>query len=465
MADRLALVTGASGYVGAQLVPALLDAGWRVRVLARTPGKLDAAWRDRVEVVEGDASERTDLDAALSGVDVAYYLLHSMDGRGDFVTRDRRLARSFAAAARAAGIGRLVYLSGLHPRDVALSEHLASRVEVGAILLRSGVPTAVLQAAVVLGSGSASFLMLRHLTERLPIAFGPKWLRNRVQPISIDDVVHYLVRAADLPSEVNRTFDIGMDEVLSYVDMMKRYATVTGLRPRVMGIVPVLTPALASHWVGLITPVPSAVAKPLVGSLVHDAIVDEDDARHVLGEPDGGLTGFDRAVRLATRDTDPKRWGRTATAVGAGVVAAAVVGSLFTDPRSAWYTRLAKPAWQPPAAAFPIAWTTLYAAIWAASSATISELADDGRPEKSKAFAKALAANLVLNAAWSGLFFRAHALKASTAGAALLAASSADLVRRAAASRPANAAALSAYAAWTTFATALSGEVARLNER
>lgn len=460
--ERTALVTGASGYVGGRLVPALLDAGWRVRVLVRTPDRLKTDWRDRVEVVAGDAESADDVRRALTGVDVAYYLLHSMDGRGDYRTRDRRLATTFADAARTVGVRRLVYLSGLHPQG-KLSDHLASRVEVGQILLDSGVPTAVLQAGVVLGAGSASFDMLRHLTERLPAAVGPRWLRNRIQPIAVDDVIHYLVRAADLPPEVNRTIDVGSDEVLTYLEMMRRYAKVAGLGPRLVGTVPVLSPWLASHWVGVVTPVPAGIAKPLVGSLIHDAVKREDDARTLLGDPPGGPKGFDEAVRLATESIDPKRWGRTLARVGAGVVVTAVAGSLLTEPNSAWYRGLRKPAWQPPAIAFPVVWTGLYALITVAATATSADLEERGRDAEAADFRRALALNLVLNAGWSGLFFRARNLPLATAGAAVLAGSSVDLARRGASTGPGKGAALGAYAAWCMFATALSAAVARRN--
>lgn len=460
--ERTALVTGASGYVGGRLVPALLDAGWRVRVLVRTPDRLKTDWRDRVEVVAGDAESADDVRRALTGVDVAYYLRHSMDGRGDYRTRDRRLATTFADAARTVGVRRLVYLSGLHPQG-KLSDHLASRVEVGQILLDSGVPTAVLQAGVVLGAGSASFDMLRHLTERLPAAVGPRWLRNRIQPIAVDDVIHYLVRAADLPPEVNRTIDVGSDEVLTYLEMMRRYAKVAGLGPRLVGTVPVLSPWLASHWVGVVTPVPAGIAKPLVGSLIHDAVKREDDARTLLGDPPGGPKGFDEAVRLATESIDPKRWGRTLARVGAGVVVTAVAGSLLTEPNSAWYRGLRKPAWQPPAIAFPVVWTGLYALITVAATATSADLEERGRDAEAADFRRALALNLVLNAGWSGLFFRARNLPLATAGAAVLAGSSVDLARRGASTGPGKGAALGAYAAWCMFATALSAAVARRN--
>lgn len=464
MPTRTALVTGATGYVGALLVPALLDAGLTVRVFARSPEKLDPEWSDRVEVAEGDAEAAGDVRSALDGVDVGYYLLHSMDPDGDFRARDRRLAQTFAHAAREAGVGRLIYLSGLHPNG-ELSEHLASRVEVGDILLDSGVPTAVIQAGVVLGDGSASFDMLRHLTERLPVAVGPKWLKNRIQPIAANDVVHYLVRAADLDPSVNRTIDVGMDEQLTYLEMMRRYASVTGLLPRLVGTVPVLTPNLASLWVGLVTPVDSSIARPLVGSLVHDAVKHEDDAATLLGDPPGGPMGFDVAVREATSTVDPKRWSRTLLQVGGQVAACALAGSLFSNPESAWYKSIRKPAWQPPKLAFPVVWTALYGVITVATTSAIVDLEEGGEHEEADGLRKALAVNLALNAGWSGLFFRSKNPPLATAGAAALAASSADLTRRGAKAGPGKAIGLGAYAAWCTFATALSAQIVRLNPR
>ena len=295
-----ALVTGATGYIGGLLVPRLLDDGWTVRVLTRSSERLRGRdWIDRVEVVEGDATSADDLRRALAGTDVAYYLLHSMDGHGDLARRDRQLAEGFVAAASEAGVGRIVYLGGLHPEGADLSVHLASRVEVGQVLLDGPVPAAVLQAAVVLGDGSVSFDMLRYLTERLPVMVAPRWLRNRIQPIAVDDALHYLVGAASLPAEVNRTFDIAGPEVLTYEQMIQRFAAVTGLRRRLVLRVPVLTPWLASHWVGLITPVDAGVAKPLVGSLVHEVVRREEDLDDLVGVPEGGLLGFDDAVRRA----------------------------------------------------------------------------------------------------------------------------------------------------------------------
>lgn len=294
------LVTGATGYIGSRLVPVLLDAGLKVRVLTRSADRLRARrWADDVEVVEGDATSRQDLDRALEGIDVAYYLLHSMDGKDDFEQRDRDLARTFGLAAQGAGVGRIVYLSGLHPDGGHLSPHLASRVEVGDLLMASGVPTVVLQAAIIIGSGSASFEMLRHLTRKLPVMVTPKWVNNRIQPIAIADVLHYLVGAATVEGDVNRTFDVGGPEVLTYREMIQGFARVAGLRERAIRTVPVLTPGLASHWVGLVTPVPSGIAKPLVGSLIHEVVCQEDDIDDVVGPPRGGKTAFDDAVRAA----------------------------------------------------------------------------------------------------------------------------------------------------------------------
>lgn len=305
--SRLALVTGATGYIGGRLTPRLLDEGWRVRVLTRDAANVaNRPWADRVEIAEGDAGSAEDMTRASRDVEVVYYLLHSMEGGGDFAERDRDMARTVGAAARAAGVDRIVYLSGLHP-DGQLSTHLASRVEVGQELLDSGVPTAVLQAAVVVGSGSASFEMLRHLTRRLPAMIAPKWLSNRIQPIAVRDVLHYLVAAAELDPGHSRTFDIGGPDVLTYREMIMRYAQISGLRRRLVITVPVLTPELASLWIGLVTPVPTGIARPAVGSLVHDVICQEQDLAGLVGEPEGGGMPFEDAVReaLAGDHADP----------------------------------------------------------------------------------------------------------------------------------------------------------------
>ncbi len=305
---QLALVTGSTGYIGGRLIPALLDAGFRVRALARHPERLhDRPWRDRVEVVAGDADDDDDLRTALADVDVAYYLIHALGTGTRFGDRDRGTAKSFARAAAEAELGRIVYLGGLFPDGEELSPHLSSRKEVGDILMASGVPTTVLRAAVILGSGSASFEMLRYLTERLPVMVTPKWLDNRIQPIAVRDVLRYLVGSAHLPATVSRAFDIGGPDVFTYREMMQRYALVAGLPRRRITTLPLLTPSLSSHWVGLVTPVPNSIARPLVDSLIHEVVCKERDIDEYVAVPAEGLTGFDRAVELALariRDVD-----------------------------------------------------------------------------------------------------------------------------------------------------------------
>lgn len=318
------LVTGATGYIGGRLVPQLLGADKQVRVLVRHPERIrDHEWAGQVEVHVGDASRDADLSHALADVDVAYYLLHSMGDAGrtsSFEAVEEQTALAFGRLARRAGVGRIVYLGGLLPLTVPrdqLSPHLRSRARVGEILRNSGVPTAELRAAVILGSGSASFEMLRYLTERLPVMVTPRWVDNRVQPIAIRDVLRYLVAAADLPHDVNRSFDIGGPEVLTYRQMMQRYAAVAGLKPRAIVQVPVLSPRLSSHWVGLVTPVPRGIARPLVESLRHEVVCSENDITRVLPLPPEGLIGFDAAVALALRrirDHDVEtRWSDAST--------------------------------------------------------------------------------------------------------------------------------------------------------
>ncbi|MFJ4682164.1 SDR family oxidoreductase [Streptomyces sp. NPDC088789] len=297
------LVTGASGHIGGRLVPELLDAGHRVRCLVRTPAKLrDLPWADRVEIVRGDVTDAEAVAGAMDGIDVAYYLVHSLGGGAGFEEKDRAAARVFGDQARRTGVGRLVYLGGLTPPSVPereLSPHLRSRAEVGNILLASGVPTAVLRAAVIIGSGSASFEMLRYLTERLPVMVTPRWVRTRIQPIAVRDVLRLLTGCARLPRDVNRAFDIGGPEVLTYLDMMRRYAAVAGLPRRLIVPVPVLTPGLSSHWVGLVTPVPAAIARPLTESLRHEVVCAENDIERYVPSPPGHPLGVDRAVTLA----------------------------------------------------------------------------------------------------------------------------------------------------------------------
>ncbi|TFV57201.1 NAD-dependent epimerase/dehydratase family protein [Mycobacterium sp. PS03-16] len=294
------LVTGATGYIGGRLAPALLDRGHQVRAMARTPEKLDdAPWRDRAEVVRGDLTDADSLAAAFEDVDVVYYLVHSMGTSDNFVAEEAESARNVVSAARTAGVRRVVYLSGLHPDGTELSRHLASRTEVGEILIDSGVETVVLQAGIVIGSGSASFELIRHLTDRLPIMTTPKWVHNKIQPISIDDALHYLVEAATARVPESRTWDIGGPDVLEYGEAMQVYADVAGLRPRRFVVLPWLTPTLASRWVGLVTPISAGLARPLVESLECDAVMGDHDIDTVIAPPDGGLTGFRDAVAEA----------------------------------------------------------------------------------------------------------------------------------------------------------------------
>ncbi|NKY52260.1 SDR family oxidoreductase [Nocardia vermiculata] len=312
------VVFGATGYIGGRLVPELLDAGHQVTVVARTPTKLDeVGWRDRVDVVRGDVTAAEDVRSAVSGRQVVYYLVHSLS-RHDFVDIDQRAARTVAAAARDAAVERIVYLGGLVPEHTPLSRHLASRAEVGAIFRESGVPTAELRAAVIIGSGSASFEMLRYLSERLPAMVTPRWVHNRIQPIAVRDVLYYLVRCAELPAEVNRAFDIGGPDVLTYLTMMRKYAAVAGLPRRIMMPVPVLTPWLSAQWVNVVTPVPRALAVPLIESLIHEVVCHDHDIAASISDPPDGLTRYEDAVELALarirKAQVPTRWSDASTA-------------------------------------------------------------------------------------------------------------------------------------------------------
>ena len=294
------LVTGATGYIGGRLVPELLQKGFRVRVMTRSPRSLrDHPWADRVEIVEADATDAGQVAAACAGAGVVYYLIHALASGSGFEEADRRAAEVMARAVRDAGVGRLVYLSGLTPEGEELSKHLRSRAEVADILLGSGVPTAVLRAAVILGSGSASFEMLRYLTERLPVMITPRWVQSRIQPIAIRDVLRYLVGCAELPADVHRCFDIGGPDVMTYEQMMQRFAAVAGLPKRRILPVPFFSPGLSSHWVGVITPVPASLARNLVESLKNTVVCNERDIARYVPDPPDGLIGFEDAVRVA----------------------------------------------------------------------------------------------------------------------------------------------------------------------
>ncbi|MET9256206.1 SDR family oxidoreductase [Streptomyces sp. NPDC003717] len=327
------LVTGATGYIGGRLVPELLEAGHRVRCLARSPQKLrDYPWTGDTEVVKGDVTDAASVAAAMEGVDVAYYLVHALGTGDDFEETDRRAARIFAERAAAAGVRRIVYLGGLTPAGVPereLSPHLRSRAEVGRIFLDSPVPATVLRAAVIIGSGSASFEMLRYLTERLPVMVTPSWVHTRIQPAAVRDVLRALVGSAGMPPDVDRAFDLGGPDILTYQDMMVRYAAVAGLRRRLILPVPVLTPGLSSHWVGVVTPVPASIARPLTESLRHEVVCRENDIERYVPPPPGFPLGFDAAVRLALQRV---RDAQVATRWSSASVPGAPSDPLPTDP-------------------------------------------------------------------------------------------------------------------------------------
>ncbi len=265
------LVVGASGYIGGRLVPLLLERGHAVTLAGRRPGSLSVRFPGTT-TIQADLLDPASLPAAVVGIDVAYYLAHSMAaGEAGFAERDLDAARGFADAAAAAGVGRIVYLGGLGDDGTDLSHHLASRHAVGAELAAHGVPVTEFRAAIVIGSGSASFEMLRQLTERLPVMITPRWVRTRCQPIGIQDVLDSLVAAIDRP-DITGIVEIGGPDILSYGDMMLTYARLRGLR-RWMVPVPVLTPRLSSYWVGLISPIPSGIARPLIEGLRNEVVV------------------------------------------------------------------------------------------------------------------------------------------------------------------------------------------------
>ncbi len=301
---RKILVTGASGYVGGRLVGTLLNSGFEVRVLVRNASKISGyPWARHVEIIEGDAFSIDDLQRALNGIHTAFYLLHSINAAVDFDKAEERMARTFVEVARQQEVKQIVYLGGIQ-NDVRTSRHLTSRARTGEILASTEVPVLEIRAGIIIGSGSASFEMLRHLTHRLPLMTTPKWVSNKTHPIAIRDVLWYLDKAAKLEEPVNGIFDVGGPDILSYADMMQIFAKVAGLRKRVIIQVPLLTPRLSSLWIGLVTPVPTSLAKPLVESLISETVADETKAlKKLLGTPEEGLISVEHAIELALTNT------------------------------------------------------------------------------------------------------------------------------------------------------------------
>lgn len=295
--ERLILVTGATGYIGGRLVPRLLDAGYRVRCLVRDRSRLQGRpWLSRVDVAVGDVLRADSLGDAMRGVDAAYYLVHGMAQGAGFRERDLEAALNFAGASALAGVGRIVYLGGLGDPGEHLSEHLRSRQETGAALRESGVPVTEFRAAVIVGSGSLSFEMIRYLAERIPVMICPRWVFSRIQPIAVANVLDYLVAALDTPESSGRIVEIGGANVVTYAEMMLCYARVRGLRRWVVPV-PVLTPRLSSYWVRLITPVPASIARPLIEGLRNDVLVRDESARSLF--PAVRPVDYESAVRAA----------------------------------------------------------------------------------------------------------------------------------------------------------------------
>jgi len=292
------LVSGASGFIGSHLIPALLARRHYVVCMTRDPARVTRKFPRTVNVVEADALRPETLERVFVGIDVAYYLIHSLGaGEGAFREADRQAARNFAQAAKKAGVKRVIYLGGLgEANNTKLSVHLASRQESGDELRAWGPPVTEFRSAVVIGAGSLSFEMIRYLTERLPIMISPRWVTTRIQPIAVEDVVRYLVQALEVPESAGETIDIGSPSVETYRSMMLKYAAVRGLR-RLLLQVPVLTPRLSSYWVDLVTPIDSAISRPLIEGLRSEVICRNELAQRLF--PEIRPMSFEQALQRA----------------------------------------------------------------------------------------------------------------------------------------------------------------------
>lgn len=297
---RRVLVLGASGYVGARLVPRLIRAGHAVSVASRFPERLAVMpWSTQVTIFTVDLDDGEGLAEAMSGIDIVFHLVHSMNSSGSFEALEARAAARVASTADLAEVSRIIYLGGLHPDSDELSTHMRSRANVGRIFIDSPVDTIMFRAGIIVGSGSASFEMIRHLATELRWMPAPDWVSNRVEPIAIRDVLHYLVSAVDVAGRVNTSFDIGSGDVLTYTEVMRSYSRIAGLKPRHVIRLPLPAPTLSGLWVGLVTPLPFTLTVPLVQSLQHDAIVEERAVDTVIPAPAEGLLTYKQAVELA----------------------------------------------------------------------------------------------------------------------------------------------------------------------
>ena len=322
----LILLTGATGYIGGRLRTALENSGVRLRCLARRPEFLRSRAAQATEVIAGDCFQPSSLSAAMADVHTAYYLVHSMGSAGDFEEEDRQAARNFAAAAREAGVQRIVYLGGLGDGAAPLSAHLRSRQEVGEILRASGVPTIEFRASIVIGSGSLSFEMIRALVQRLPVMICPRWVEVKAQPIAIEDLIAYLVEALALPGKQSAVYEIGGPDQVCYGDIMQEYARQCGLR-RWMIPVPVLTPRLSSLWLGLVTPIYARVGRKLIDSLKTATVVNDMSARTAFTvQPRGYREAIARALAAEDQEFAATCW---SDAMSSGGAAAAWGGVRF----------------------------------------------------------------------------------------------------------------------------------------
>jgi uncharacterized protein YbjT (DUF2867 family) len=334
LSTPVCLVTGASGYVGGRLVRELEKRGLRLRCIARRPEFLRPKLGAGIEIVPGDALDIQSLRAAMAGVDVAYYMIHSMGSRGDFEREDRQAAMNFAAAASEAGVRRIVYLGGLG-HEPGLSRHLRSRQEVGLILRDSGVLTIELRASIIIGSGSLSFEMVRSLVQKLPLMITPRWVSQRTQPLAIEDLVAYLVDALDVEVDGSVVVEIGGADRVSYMDIMKEYGRQRGLR-RFMIRVPVLSPRLSSLWLGLITPIYARVGSELIDGVRNATIVEDDSARRLFPsiEPRGISEAIRRALINEDREYALTRWSDAFSSGDRREWGGAKFGSRIVDSRS-----------------------------------------------------------------------------------------------------------------------------------